>query len=147
MTDGETGVRVADAPGEREDAFGVRYDVFVEEQGISEELEYDDQEDESVHFVAYDGERPVGAARLRSVDGVAKIERVAVLADARGEGWGARLMDAAESAARDREMERAELHAQTRVAAFYDRLGYECVGEKFEEAGIPHVRMVKGLEP
>lgn len=137
----------ADDP-EFEDAMSVRIDVFVEEQGVPIEIERDEYESESEHFVAYrdgDSTDAVGTARLREKDGNAKIERVAVLQSARGEDWGRKLMQVAEARARERGFQEALLHAQTQVEAFYDTLGYERVGDEFEEAGILHVEMRKQL--
>lgn len=141
-------VRVSADDPEFEDAMAVRIDVFVEEQDVPEDIERDEYEPESEHFVAYrDGDRTqvVGTTRLREKDGVAKIERVAVRQDARGEGWGIRLMAAAEERARDRGLDEALLHAQAQVEGFYEHLGYTRVGDEFDEAGIPHVEMRKSL--
>ncbi|MDJ1431307.1 GNAT family N-acetyltransferase [Halostagnicola sp. A-GB9-2] len=144
-------VRVDDEQG-LEDAFSVRQTVFVEEQGVDEEIEYDEHEDDAVHFVAYErtdtGEgHPIGAARLREPeDGVGKVERVAVLESHRENGIGRELMDALETEAGSDGLETLKLHAQTRAAGFYRGLGYEQYGEEFEEAGIPHVAMKKSLE-
>ena len=134
-----------------EDAFGVRQTVFVEEQGVDEEIEYDEHEDAAVHFVAYEDDleagEPIGAARLREPnEGVGKVERVAVLESHRENGVGRELMDALEAEADSDGLETLELHAQTRAAGFYRGLGYEQYGEEFEEAGIPHVAMKKSLE-
>ncbi|MXV63675.1 GNAT family N-acetyltransferase [Natronorubrum sp. JWXQ-INN-674] len=140
----EVEVRVADSERERTDVFAVRRDVFVEEQGVDEELEYDEHEDDAVHFVAYDGDDPIGAARLREYeDGVGKIERVAVLESHREEGVGRAIMDVLEEQAEARGFETLLLHSQTHAADFYRELGYEQVGAEFEEAGIPHVKMRK----
>jgi len=138
-------VRVVRTDEEYEDALAVRFAVFVEEQGVPKDLEVDEHEDEAVHFVAYLDGDPVGAARLRGQSGDAKVERVAVLPAHRGEGHGAEVMREVEGVAAAREYDRVVLHAQTRSAGFYDRLGYERVGEEFEEAGIPHVEMRKPL--
>ncbi|KDE58392.2 acetyltransferase [Halostagnicola sp. A56] len=145
-----TAVRVADDD-RLEEAFSVRQRVFVEEQGVDEELEYDEHEDEAVHFVVYedgsDDGQPIGAARLREpADGVGKVERVAVLESYRGTGVGRALMDALESKAASTGLETLKLHAQTRAAGFYRGLEYERYGETFEEAGITHVAMKKSLE-
>jgi len=151
------GVRRVTTDDERADAVAVRHAVFVEEQGVPEDIEYDGRDDEAIHFVAYrddrkggDGEsedaNPVGAARLRAVDdSTAKVERVAVRADARGEGWGRRLMAELEATAAERGVETLVLHSQTHVEDFYLQLGYETVSEVFEEADIPHVEMEKSL--
>ncbi|MFB6072985.1 MAG: GNAT family N-acetyltransferase [Halobacterium sp.] len=136
----------ADTDDRHEDALSVRYDVFVDEQGVPEDLEVDEHEDDALHFVAYDDGEPVGAARLREYEaGVGKVERVAVLEFRRGEGWGSALMDAVEDAARGR-FEELYLHAQLPVEGFYARRGYEREGDEFEEAGITHVAMRKHLE-
>ncbi len=135
----------ADTDARYEDALDVRYAVFVDEQGVPEDLEVDDHEDEATHFVAYDGDEPVGAARLREYDdGVGKVERVAVLDARRGEGWGAALMDELEAVASER-YDELYLHAQLPAAGFYDDRGYAREGEEFEEASIPHVVMRKRL--
>ena len=139
-------VRVADTDRAREDAFAVRRTVFVDEQGVDEDLEYDAHDETATHFVAYDGDEPVGAARLREyADGVGKVERVAVLESHREDGVGRAVMAAVEDRARADGLESLKLHSQTRAAGFYRGLGYERYGEEFEEAGIPHVEMRKSL--
>ncbi len=139
-------VRVVETDRERMDAFDVRRAVFVEEQGVDEDIEYDEHENSATHFVAYEDEKPVGAARLREPeDGLGKVERVAVLAMHRANGVGGALMDAVERSAQAVGMTKLTLHSQTRAAAFYEHLGYDRYGEVFEEAGIPHVKMEKSI--
>jgi predicted GNAT family N-acyltransferase len=138
---------VAATPDERDDAFAVRREVFVEEQGVPEDLEWDEHDERALHFVAYDDGRAVGAARLRELGGdAAKVERVAVLESERGSDWGTELMAAVEDAARVRGLTSLALHSQTHAEGFYRRHGYRTVGDEFEEAGIPHVEMVKSLD-
>ncbi|MEE6209172.1 GNAT family N-acetyltransferase [Salarchaeum sp. III] len=145
-------MRVVEATSEaaRADAFSVRREVFVEEQGVPEDLEWDehDEAEKTRHFVAYDDtETPVGAARLRPKDADAetgKVERVATLKERREEGIGRALMDELEDAARG-EYDRLVLHAQTHAESFYLHLGYETTSDVFDEAGIPHVEMEKRL--
>ncbi|QSG04023.1 GNAT family N-acetyltransferase [Natranaeroarchaeum sulfidigenes] len=142
-----TDIRVVDSTAERQDAFAVRQTVFVEEQGVDEELEYDEHEETATHFVAYDGDEPVGAARLREPeDGLGKVERVAVLESRREQGVGEALMEAVEREAREAGMTKLKLHSQTRAMGFYVSVGFERRGEEFEEAGIPHVKMYKRIE-
>jgi len=134
-------------------AIAVRREVFVEGQGVPEDRELDGRDDEATHFLARDGAVVVGTARIRAYDDndggdeprTAKVERVAVRESRRGEGWGARIMAAVEDHAREQDYERVYLHAQVPVVAFYERLGYEVHGEEFEDAGIPHREMTKGL--
>jgi len=127
-------------------AAAIRRSVFVEEQGVDEDLEFDDGDDEARHFIArVDGE-PAGTARVRLIDAeTAKIERVAVLPEHRGHGVGRRVMAAAHEHARDRGRSRAVLHAQTRVAEFYESIGYEELGPVEDPTGIPHVEMERSL--
>ncbi len=140
-------VRTVDSETERADAFAVRQTVFVEEQGVDEALEYDEHEDEATHFVAYDGDEPIGAARLREPNsGLGKVERVAVLESRRDAGVGRDLMLAVEDRAFEQGLEALKLHSQTRAAEFYRGLGYEQYGEEFMEADIPHVKMRKSLD-
>ncbi|NHN58941.1 MULTISPECIES: GNAT family N-acetyltransferase [Halorussus] len=153
-------VRRAETEAEREDALAVRYEVFVEEQGVPEDLEVDGRDDEAIHFVGYDAPesydesvdggdlRPVAAARLREVgDATGKVERVAVLEERRGEGWGRAVMAELEAtAAAERGLSTLTMHAQTPVEGFYRSLGYETTSDVFEEAGIPHVEMEKTLD-
>jgi predicted GNAT family N-acyltransferase len=132
--------------GEREDALDVRREVFIDEQGVPEHRELDGRDDAATHFVAYEGGRPVGAARLRGYDATtAKVERVAVLEPERGRGLGRELMAVVEAAATDEGFDEVLLHAQVPVVGFYERLGYEVTSETFEDAGIPHREMRKEL--
>ena len=131
------------------DAYEVRRDVFIEEQDVPEEIEMDGRDETATHFVVYDTEadRPVGTARIRYVDeDTAKAERVAVLAEYRGEGLGRRLMELVEAEAREQGCTSVDLHAQTAVEGFYETLGYETVSDEFIEADIPHVEMEKRLD-
>ncbi|WP_336339003.1 GNAT family N-acetyltransferase [Haloarcula brevis] len=128
-------------------ATAVRTEVFVDEQGVSEAEELDGNDSDAVQFLARDGDRPVGTARLRFPEPtVGKVERVAVREPYRGAGVGSALMRAVEAAAREDGATELILHAQTHVEAFYRRLGYETVSDAFEEAGIPHVEMRKRLD-
>lgn len=146
MTDGVVRATTDDR---LDDALDVRREVFVEGQGVPADLERDDYDERAatIHFVAYDGDRPVGAARLRPAgEGVGKVQRVAVRESDRGQGWGRRLMAALEDAAREAGYDRLELDAQTHAVTFYERLDYEVTSEEvFTDAGIPHLSMAKDL--
>jgi len=119
----------------------IRYEVFVDEQGVEAAIEFDAYDTAAEHVLVVEAGRPIGTARVRPTDGGLKCERVAVRASARGAGWGRRLMELCETIARQRGLDACVLHAQQRVEGFYRRLGYEVDGEPFEEAGIPHVKM------
>ena len=125
-------------------ALAIRREVFIDEQGVPEDLELDGRDDEATHFLARADGVPVGTARIRDYgDGVAKVERVAVREPYRGEGWGRRIMAAVEEHAGETGYERVHLAAQLPVVGFYERLGYEVASEEFMDAGIPHRSMEK----
>ncbi len=132
------------------DALSVRRAVFIEEQQVPEELEIDEHDRPdtgTVHFVAYAGETPVGASRLRPyAPGVGKVERVAVLKSERGTGLGRELMLAVEKTARRLGYHSLKLNAQTHAQRFYEKLGYQPHGDVFDEAGIEHIAMEKKLD-
>jgi len=126
----------------------LRREVFVEEQGVPEEEEWDGRDGEALHFLAIRDKTPVGTARLRMLpDGVAKVERVAVRRDLRGRGVGRLLMEAVERRARQLGAREAALGAQVTAIPFYQRLGWTAEGPVFLDAGIPHRRMRKVLSP
>lgn len=119
--------------------------VFIEEQGVPEADELDDRDGEALHFLAWRGDEAVGTARMRLVGELAKAERVAVRADARGLGVGAALMARLEAEAQAQGLRGVKLAAQESAVSFYLRLGYEVFGEPFMDAGIPHRWMQRSL--
>jgi predicted GNAT family N-acyltransferase len=123
----------------------VREKVFIEEQGVPRELEWDEWDERSDHAVACDMKgRAIGTARLLPYG---RIGRMAVFRQWRQRGVGAALMEALLMRARERSMSRLTLHAQTHAAGFYRRFGFSERGEEFWEAGIPHVEMTLELFP
>jgi predicted GNAT family N-acyltransferase len=127
------------------DAFELRFEVFVDEQGVPRELEVDEYDPGATHLVAIRDHKVVGTLRMLEHGGTAKVGRVAVRAALRRTGIGARLMDRAAAIALERGFAEIVLHAQVAVAGFYRRLGYIEEGEPFDEAGIPHIAMRKRI--
>lgn len=118
----------------------VRRKVFIEEQGVPESMELDEEDARAIHLLALDdGDAPIGTARL-AADG--RIGRVAVLASWRKAGVGSALMNPLIADAKALGMKRVYLHAQTASLAFYEKLDFHAVGDEFDEAGIPHFEMV-----
>lgn len=124
-------------------AQAVRTEVFVQEQGIPIEEEWDPRDATATHAVVLNNHgHPVGTARLLQPEpGVGQIGRMAVLRNQRGHGYGARLMQALTEVARQRGDHTLVLHAQRTAEGFYARLGYTPVGEPYDEVGIPHIHM------
>ena len=123
----------------------IRRAVFIEEQRVPEEEEWDAADGEAVHLLAVQGGRPVGTLRFYDDGGWLHVGRVAVLAACRGLGVGRLLMERCLAAGREMGCGRSFLNAQSDKAGFYSRLGYHMVGEEFMEAGIPHMRMERDL--
>ncbi|MEH7307943.1 GNAT family N-acetyltransferase [Neobacillus drentensis] len=138
-------VKIVENQKELEDAYSVRKTVFVEEQAVPLEEEIDAYEDEAKHFIMYHDGSPVGAGRFRLVDGYGKVERICVLKEARKIGAGRAIMDSIENFARENDIHKLKLNAQTHAIPFYAGLGYEVVSEEFMDAGIPHQTMVKKI--
>ena len=120
----------------------IRTKVFIEEQGVPVELEWDGLDEHAYHVMALaaDG-TPIGTGRLLQD---AHIGRLAVLKEWRGRGVGGALLDILLVIANKMGYEEVRLHAQTRVLEFYLKRGFEPQGEEFMEAGIPHVLMLRG---
>ncbi|MEU5577938.1 GNAT family N-acetyltransferase [Streptomyces huasconensis] len=149
-------IRVARDPDDLAACFAVRKDVFVAEQQVPEEVEYDEYDAGATHVLAMreDGV-PLGTGRLLTGAAAAAknggdatvgaLGRLAVTRAARGLGVGAALVGAIEDAARARGLTAVDLHAQTHALGFYERLGYEAYGPEFPDAGIPHQAMRKTL--
>jgi YbgC/YbaW family acyl-CoA thioester hydrolase len=140
-------VRLGDWQQLGRDAQAIRTEVFVQEQRIPAEMEWDAADAGCVHAVAYNHlGMALGTGRLlEHVPGVAKIGRMAVSQMMRGGQIGRALLDALMNHARARGDREVLLHAQTSAAPFYSRAGFVVRGEPFDEAGISHVEMVRAL--
>ncbi|AUL16278.1 GNAT family N-acetyltransferase [Bordetella bronchiseptica] len=127
----------------REDATTVRFEVFVAEQRVPEDIELDDFDPLSVHAVAYGADgAPLGTGRLLP-DG--HIGRMAVRKRARGLGVGGRILDALIEQGHGDGHRMLVLHAQSHARGFYEAHGFQAEGDEFVEAGIAHVAMTREL--
>ncbi|MFI6576564.1 GNAT family N-acetyltransferase [Nocardiopsis sp. NPDC050513] len=146
MTRTEPQIRLAEDGRDRAAVFVIRGAVFVSEQQVPIEEEWDERDATADHLLALVDGVPVGTVRL--VDqggGVGVLGRLAVLPKGRGTGTGVALVRAVEDRARERGLTTVELHAQTHALGFYERLGYTAHGAEFLDAGIPHLHMVRDL--
>ncbi len=137
-------VRAADFAADFASIRHVRETVFIDEQRVPRELEFDDRDPLCLHVLAFDGDAAVGTGRLDLGLG-GKVGRVAVVATHRRGGVGAAIMERLHALAREREVARLWCHAQLTAVPFYERLGYVRLGAIFAEAGIDHVRMERDL--
>lgn len=130
------------------EAKAIRRKVFIEEQGVAEELEHDEYDALTplcTHILVLDQQQAVGTGRLRTVDGAGKLERICTLQEARGKGVGALIVEALEAVAAENGISKVKLGAQLQAKAFYEKLGYETASGIFIDAGIEHVMMDKKL--
>jgi len=136
-------VRLAEEEAERRACLRLRWTVFVEEQNVPPSLEVDEHDwSGAVHALALFDGVPAGAGRFVFVEpGVARIGRMAVVDEARGNGIGAALLRFLEDEARKRGARLFTLNAQVSARRFYEKAGYQAAGAMFDDAGIPHVRM------
>jgi predicted GNAT family N-acyltransferase len=126
----------------REEASGIRFAVFVEEQGVPREIELDEHDARCVHALARLDGRAVGTGRLLP-DG--HVGRMAVLREFRGTGLGSRILERLVERARELGHREVVLSAQVHAMPFYARHGFTACSEAYEEAGIAHRDMRRVL--
>jgi predicted GNAT family N-acyltransferase len=122
-------------------AFDIRRKVFVEEQHVSREEEYDEFEKTSTHYLVYADETPVGTARWRKTEGGIKLERFAVLKEYRNSGAGSAVLKKVLEDVIPLK-EKIYLNAQITALNFYLKAGFVIEGDEFAEANIRHYKMV-----
>jgi len=146
-------VKIVPVKGEGEllQALAIREVVFIEEQHVPEGIERDAEDANAFHILAIQGGHAIGTGRLVVLpepppgeSGTwGRIGRMAVLQASRKSGTGTKLLEALEAEARQRGVTGIILHAQLYSLDFYRRHGYEPIGTPFEEAGMPHLQMIK----
>ncbi len=136
-------VRTARWPEDAQILRDIRHEVFVREQSVPQEIEWDGRDGECLHAIALSNAGDaVGCGRLLP-DG--HIGRLAVRASWRGQGVGAALLQHLIALARAAGHDRVVLNAQTHAAGFYRRYGFVPVGDEFMEAGIAHQAMERHM--
>ena len=126
-----------------QDAKFIRKQVFIIEQNIPEEEEWDDQDMISDHFVVYDQNQPIATARLLQNNSVG---RVAVLKAYRGQGIGRMIMLEIIRQAHQQDRKFLQLSSQVHAISFYEKLGFSIQGDAYDECGIPHIKMQLVIE-
>ena len=122
------------------DCLHIRNKVFIEEQNINKELEYDDKKVSAIYILAKINLIAIGTARYRSTEVGMKLERFAVLKEYRGLGVGKSLVSFLLKTLKSEK--NLYLNSQKKVAGFYKKLGFKIRGDVFYEAKIPHYKMV-----
>ncbi len=121
----------------------IRRAVFIQEQQVPEELEWDEFDESAQHVIAVNNEgKPIATGRIK-VDG--HIGRMAVLKTYRQQGIGSAILLTLLAVAKQQNIDRVYLHAQVSAISFYEQHGFVCSSEQFMDAGIPHKSMTKRL--
>lgn len=120
----------------------IRQKVFIEEQQVPQDLEWDNLDKQATHFLGKEGNRPVACARLINNE---YLGRLAVLKDYRSHGWGRRLIHAIEQHLVEQRKGRLSLNAQANSYSFYFKNGYRPDEDMHWDASIPHIKMTKLL--
>jgi predicted GNAT family N-acyltransferase len=138
-------IRIADwhNPNDRKALRMIRQRIFIEEQQVPVELEWDEFDDSSTHFLASIDNLPVATARLKT-DG--QFGRMAVLAECRHQHIGSTLLRFVMQQAKKQNLKTLHCHAQIRALDFYRRHGFNINGDEFDDAGIPHREMTIQLD-
>lgn len=134
---------------ELKEAFAIRKEVFIDEQGTPDDEEYDafdNLEADCTHILIYQDGKAVGTGRIRTVEGTGKLERICIREPFRKGGVGRHIIQELEDIASEQGLSRVKLHGQTHAEGFYHKLGYVSEPEIFYEAGIPHKLMKKELK-
>ena len=128
----------------QQDARLIRELVFIVEQNIPEQDEWDDQDAISQHFVVYDRDQAIATARLLQNNSVG---RVAVIQKYRGQGIGRMIMLDIIRYAQQQQHPFLKLSSQLQAISFYEKLGFVTQGDPYDECGIPHIKMMMPLIP
>lgn len=138
QTSTEANIRPAIWSADRADLAAIRRDVFIDEQQVPADLEWDGEDELAQHWLAWCDDHPVGTVRLLR-DG--HIGRMAVRKDWRQRGIGSALLQSVIASATHHNLRELYLHAQTHAIDFYARHGFQVEGPEFMDAGIPHRTM------
>jgi predicted GNAT family N-acyltransferase len=127
---------------EMQKCFEIRKKVFIEGQNVPVNEEIDGKDGQSDHYLLYVAEVAVGTARVRYVDDIAKVERVAILDEYQGKGLGKKIMEAILLDVKEcNRVASVKLSAQVYAIPFYEKLGFSLCSDEYIDAGIPHKDM------
>jgi predicted GNAT family N-acyltransferase len=119
----------------------IRHDVFIKEQEVPVELEWDEFDQNALHAIVKKDQGVIGTARLIMNNSIARIGRMAIQKEYREQGIGQKLLSILIQTAKENGAQECVLHAQTHAIAFYAKADFKPHGPIFDEAGIPHVEM------
>lgn len=119
----------------------IREKVFIEEQKVTPQLEWDGRDEEAIHFLAYQDEKAIGCARAFVIENHMQLGRMAVLKEYRNNGIGSFLIEKAITTAKLNQLSKISISAQCHAIDFYKKFGFEVTSEIYLDAGISHQDM------
>ena len=119
----------------------IREKVFIEEQKVMSQLEWDGKDEEAIHFLAYQDEKVIGCARAFVFENHMQLGRMAVLKEYRNKGIGSFLIEKAITTAKLNQLSKISISAQCHAIDFYKKFGFEVTSEIYLDAGISHQDM------
>ena len=119
----------------------VRKIVFIQEQNVPSQIEFDGLDKESIHVIIKLNNKTIGCARIRTINGNVKLERIVILKEFRGKGFGKKLVEYLISYCKQIEPKEIIIYAQYNLKDFYRKFGFKTRGNTFMEAGIKHIEM------
>lgn len=119
----------------------IRTEVFTDEQGANAGEEFDKYDSDSTFALMYENENPIGTARISKTDKGLKIGRIAIKKSCRGKGYGAKLVSAVTDKAFGLGGDEVFVDAQNYAIPFYERLGFEIIGDEIIDRGLVHTQM------
>jgi predicted GNAT family N-acyltransferase len=119
----------------------IREKVFIEEQKVTSQLEWDGLDEEAIHFLAYQDEKAIGCARALVIENHMQLGRMAVLKEYRNQGIGCALIEKAMITAKLNQLSKILISAQCHAIDFYKKFGFEVTSEVYLDAGISHQDM------
>lgn len=116
----------------------IREKVFIEEQEVTSQLEWDGMDKDTIHFLAFKDKKGVGCARAFVIQNRMQLGRMAVLREYRGEGIGSALIETAITLAKLNQLSGIYISAQCHAIDFYKKFGFEVTSDIYLDAEIPH---------
>lgn len=116
----------------------IREKVFIEEQKVMPQLEWDGMDEEAIHFLVYKDEKAIGCARALVIENHMQLGRMAILKEYRGEGIGSHLIEKVITTAKLNQLSLIDISAQCHAIDFYKKFGFKVISDIYLDAEIPH---------
>jgi len=116
----------------------IREKVFIQEQKVTPELEWDGMDEKAIHFLVFKDEEAIGCARAIVIKSQMQLGRMAVLKEYRGQGAGSTLIEKAIVTAKLKQLSSIQISAQCNAINFYVKFGFEVTGDTYLDAEILH---------